>query len=538
MDKLTVEGAVFDSYDEDYMETCLNGTRVDLLDTVDQWANNPNGKCIFWLQGGAGTGKSTISRTVAHKFADSEHHGPRLGASFFFKRGEGDRGSASRFFSTIIGQLVVKLPDLAGLVAEGIRADPFISTKALGEKFDKLIYQPLQNVIITPRGYSTLIVVVDALDECDNERDMRTIIDLWSRLPHITTIKLRLFLTSRPDIPILQEFKRISTDVYQDMVLQDIVPHATIHHDITLFLEDAFSKIRKNYNNDPPPGSQLEHDWPGDKDIQVLTDMATPLFIVAATVCRFVGDIKWNPRTRLKKFLETKSVGKMSQIEQTYLPVLQQLSADVSDSRDLELLYEEFRMIVGSIIILAESLSIASLTDLLKDSQHDFSQDDIWRRLHPLHSVLRVPADFVGPVQTLHLSFREFLLSDKLQHKPFGVDGPATHRMLVTKCLELLSRPNGLQENLCGLKYPGQLRREVNRTLIDERLTPAFQYACRYWVYHVQQSKISIHDDDEVHVFLQKHFLHWLEALSLIDRIAEVIAYIGILQSLTPVRNL
>lgn len=532
-----MKGAAFDS-DNNNDAKCLKGTRVDLLDKLDQWADNPNGKCIFWLQGGAGTGKSTISRTIAHKFADSERHGARLGASFFFKRGESDRGSASRFFSTIIGQLVVKLPDLAGLVAKGIRADPFISTKALGEKFDKLIYQPLQKVTITPRGYSTLIVVVDALDECDNERDMRTIIDLWSRLPHITTIKLRLFLTSRPDIPILREFKRISTDVYQDMVLQDIVPHATIHHDITLFLKDEFSKIRENYNNDPPPGSQLEHDWPGNKDIQVLADMATPLFIVAATVCRFVGDIKWNPRTRLEKFLEMKSVGMMSQMEQTYLPVLQQLSADVSDSRDRELLYEEFRVIVGSIVVLAEPLSIASLTDLLKDSRYGFSQDNIWTRLRPLNSVLRVPADFVSPVRTLHLSFSEFLLSDKLQDEPFGVKGPDTHGMLLTKCLTLLSRPDGLRENLCDLQYPGQPRQELNSGMINKRISPAFQYACRYWVYHFQHSRASIRDDDKVHVFLQKHFLHWLEALSLMNRIAEVIGHIGILQSLVSVRNL
>jgi len=46
-----------------------------------------------------------------------------------------------------------------------------------------------------------------------------------------------------------------------------------------------------------------------------------------------------------------------------------------------------------------------------------------------------------------------------------------------------------------------------------------------------------IHDDDEVHVFLQKHFLHWLEALSLMNRIAEVIGYIRVLQSLASVSD-
>jgi hypothetical protein len=46
----------------------------------------------------AGTDKSTISRTIAQKFDDKGD----LGASFFFKRGEGDRGDAGMFIKTII----------------------------------------------------------------------------------------------------------------------------------------------------------------------------------------------------------------------------------------------------------------------------------------------------------------------------------------------------------------------------------------------------------------------------------------------------
>ena len=61
----------------------------------------------------AGTGKSTILRTVTQSFADER----LLAASFFFKRGEGDRGNASRFFTTIARQLIVKIP--VGTVSVG-----------------------------------------------------------------------------------------------------------------------------------------------------------------------------------------------------------------------------------------------------------------------------------------------------------------------------------------------------------------------------------------------------------------------------------
>ena len=83
--------------------------RVELLGQIDTWASDLGSERIFWLNDMAGTGKSTISRTVAQKFADKGD----LGASFFFKWGEGDHGHAEFFITTIAAQLVRKLPTLA-----------------------------------------------------------------------------------------------------------------------------------------------------------------------------------------------------------------------------------------------------------------------------------------------------------------------------------------------------------------------------------------------------------------------------------------
>ena len=258
-----------------------------------------------------------------------------------------------------------------------------------------------------------------------------------------------------------------------------------------------------------------------------------PLFIVAATVSRYVS--KWNPPKRLEKILGFQKKSKLGQIgrmEQTYLPVLTQRPATPLDSDEEEEFYQNFRKIVGSIITLAEPLSRLSLITLL-----DVNREIITFQLRPLHSVLRVPTDFKTPIRTIHLSFSEFLLSDKVQNQPFGVNGPTTHHMLLTRCLKLLSGPNGLRENLCDLAYPGQPRQEVHPTVINKRLLTAYQYACRYWVHHVQYSMVPIQDDDQVHVFFQKHFLHWLEALSLMNRIAEAIGHVGVLQSLVSVSH-
>src|SRR5436305_6002595 len=101
LDKLPyANGAIFNSYGQVHT-TCHPATRVDLLHQIKDWARQPDSKSIFWLNGVAGAGKSTISWTFAKWLTEQEPFGEvDLGASFFFKRGEGDRGSASRFFST------------------------------------------------------------------------------------------------------------------------------------------------------------------------------------------------------------------------------------------------------------------------------------------------------------------------------------------------------------------------------------------------------------------------------------------------------
>lgn len=66
--------------------------------------------------------------------------------------------------------------------------------------------------------------------------------------------------------------------------------------------------------------------------------------------------------------------------------------------------------------------------------------------------------------------------------------------MLLSKCLQLLSKPGGLQENLCEFEYPGKPRREIDQATINDRLSSAFQYACGYWIQHVAYGKVEIHD--------------------------------------------
>jgi hypothetical protein len=121
IDLPSVEAAAFDSHRDELDARCHPGTREDLLRESGNGPRTRRGKCMFWLNGMAGTGKSTISRTVAQSFAEDG----QLGASFFFKRGEGERGNASKFFTTIIRHLVRRVPTLVPYVKSAINAEPW-----------------------------------------------------------------------------------------------------------------------------------------------------------------------------------------------------------------------------------------------------------------------------------------------------------------------------------------------------------------------------------------------------------------------------
>lgn len=497
-----MSGAAFDCHAEEHNARCHPDTRTELLRQIREWANDSQAESIFWLNGMAGTGKSTISRTVATSFARDG----LLGASFFFKRGEGDRGKAGLVFPTIARQLVCRIPALVSSVRQAIDADPDVAKKALRDQFEKLILQPLGRI----HRNTAIIIVIDALDECDGEKDVKTIISLLAQANMVRSVRLRVFITSRPELPIRLGFKDVQGK-YQGIALHQI-PEQVVERDISTFLACELARIKDEYNGQVPLG------WPGEDSIRILAQMAVPLFIFAATVCRFVDDKgRSNPAKRLKKVLEYRTATRNSTLDKldaTYLPVLDQLTSGRTDQDKAEVL-AEFRNVVGPIVLLAQPLSVRSLARLL-----EIEPEDVCALLNSLHSVLDIPSMDGAPVRLFHLSFRDFLVDPAKRTKnEFWIDEVKYHMTLAERCIRVMGQH--LKRDICSLKEPGKLRLEVNQQTVNAHLLPEVQYACQYWVHHLKESKQSIEDSGPVHTFLTSHLLHWLEALSLLGRLSD-----------------
>ena len=499
-------GAEYGTYMDQHEEECLPGTRTELLLDIKRWVSSPDGKCIFWLNGLAGTGKSTISRTVAKAFQKQG----LLGASFFFKRGEGDRGNTARFFPTIIQQLLIKIPELRASILQVIRDNPGISAKPLKEQFDSLIHKPLYSLTQSKLQNSRLVIVVDALDECEHDNDIQVILQLLPRVQEIKSLCLRFFITSRPELPIRLGFKTVG---HHDLILHE-VPKPIIERDISLFLENKLVAMRHKRS--------LPSDWPGYVNIQTLITMSVPLFIFAATICRLFEDHNLDPEQCLTEILKYQN--QESKLDGTYLPVLDRLVSKYSGTRQMQLV-QEVQEVVGTIILLESPLSVTSLSKLL-----GISMISINARLNALHSVLNIPSNDTLPVRLFHLSFRDFLLDSSTRDKTvFWVDGKKLNQMLLVRCLSVMHK--NLRKNMCNLTSYGTERSDIDPKSINYYLPPELQYSCRYWTHHLAHSEDPMGQVDNILVLLKEHFLHWVEVMSMLGKISEVLGDIGALQS-------
>ena len=472
-------------------------------------------KHIYWLKGWAGTGKTTIALTVAREYSKKK----LLGASFFFSRGGGDLASTRRFAATIAVQLAEASPQLRRYIADAAAATLRIRGLGLYDQWERLILQPLAR--LSQEAFpNPLAIVVDALDECDNNDDVSLLIRCLAAAVAVEHVNLRIFVTSRPDQLINISFGDISTDSHQDFILHDI-EQSIVDQDLAVYYKHQLGRIA------PPlhPASL------SDDAIQTLVQKSCGLFIYAATVCRFVRAGGPLAGKRLAHLVSTDRLPARAgtALDQMYMAVLESsLTADL-DPEEMAEIQELFRQVMGTIVVLFDALSPASLAMLL-----DQSKETIASPLGRLHSLVDVPDEEGRLIRLLHPSFREFLLdSQRCSNTTFCIDVKEAHRHLFECCLRVIS--SCLRRDMCDLRRPGTRVGDVLRPDVNKSIPFAVQYACRYWVYHLERSDVDAQEHCGVAEFFKARFLFWLEALALIGRLADGIAMLQLLETRLPV---
>ncbi|CAN9360228.1 unnamed protein product [Alternaria alternata] len=515
----TAKDAPFNAYQRQHDPTCLPDTRVDLLREIHDWADGDDSPSIFWLSGLAGTGKSTIAQTVAAHY----HAKSRLAASFFFSRAGGDVSHAGKFITSIAVQLASSIPASKRKICDAIQKHSDIASQSLDEQWRELVLGPLSR-LENKEAQSRYVLVVDALDECDDQNNVQIILQRLAEVQSLQGVQLRVLLTSRPEVPIEYGFTQVRREEHHDFVLHDIAP-AVIEHDIAVFLRHQLGLVQQK--------CRLGAGWPEESAIARLVQNSGGLFIWAATACRFIAEDSQLAETRLALLLHQGGSGTLPlpperKLDEIYTTVLTSSMRGEYTEAESQTLHKQFRQVVGPVVTMQDPLSVASLAELLRKDVATLR-----RTLANLQSVLDVPDADSSAIRLLHPSFRDFLLSPSRCSNPqFCIGERTVHGEMYKHCLEAMSKH--LRRDMCSLQDPGARTADLSRPKVDKHIPAYVQYACRFWVYHCQRSDVDTDSSSGIKVFLRKHFLHWLESLALLGRVSNAVDMVYTLDSMFP----
>ena len=288
MDHLLLKGmtrADGAGYQSGNRQGCLRGTRADIFLQLEQWLKDEQGQRVFWLNGLAGTGKSTITQTFAEIcFADGN-----LGASFFCSRDFEDRNTLQTIFPTLALQLAYQYPQFRKELLRLLRTNLDVGRESLFSQMERLILGPLKTTQIQT------LIIIDALDECKDENPESAILFVLSKqVDQIPNVKF--FITGRPEAQICSGFRLPALQPVTRVFKLHEVECSVVDNDIKLFLRTQLPNLLRNRSD-----CDFMQDWPSFSELDILCEKAAGFFIYASTVIKFVTSKNHIPTEQLKQ---------------------------------------------------------------------------------------------------------------------------------------------------------------------------------------------------------------------------------------------
>ena len=473
--------------------SCTANTGEEILADLIACAADTGDTSIYWLDGRAGTGKTTIAFTFSQILDNLQI----LGASFFCSRIEADLSNAELIFPTLAYGLARHSSAAANALLNALDKDHNVQHKSIRDQFLNLIVTPTKasSNVSTPRP---LIIVIDALDECANQDvvcDVLTIIRQYSPI-----LPLKLFITSRPEPQIRDVFhqegnsKCIIREIDDDVVSTDVEKYA----------REELAIIAKGRTDGTPISN-----WPPEDRLNTLVNLSDT-FIYAATACKYVG----GGGSVVERFEEVTDIlpnssnSGTSALDDLYGRILSAAFRASARGKD------EIQKVLRAVISVYTPLSINGLSKLLKIKAENISE-----ALSSLHSVIYIPEDMDIPILTIHDSFTDFITTEERSGEHF-LEPSISHHMLGLCCLELLQ--SSLMENICQLEgISWSLDMDVSP--VKDQIPESLVYACVSWASHVANIKsegpgeVAREVWDALYSFFDEKLLQWFECLSLLN---------------------
>jgi hypothetical protein len=470
---------------EDEKEELFDGAYKWILEddnyaAFTNWDESSRRPCrLLWINGPPGTGKTMLLIGIIRELSDQPAVlAPTL--SYFFCQGQGKTDSplndATAALRSLIWMLVIQQQHLIS----HLQADYKHSRGAFFT--DKNAFYALSRVVQNMlKDARPVYFIVDALDEC--EQGLQGLKNLISTSLTLSD-KVRWLVSSRPDVDVLSELKNqdISRTVHLNADVLDDSVEAYIKHKLS-----ALEKRGKGYTSSIV----------ANVSDQVLK-RAENTFLWVALVFKNLENVHGE---RALNFIEDMPAG----LQELYDHMMTRIEkVQMVDPQDCKR------------VLVATSLAYRPLTLLEVAVLTDLSLGITQTAVDECRSFLTTKRETVS---LIHQSAKDYL--DKNHKSRLQLDGVTQgHADIIRRSVDRMST---LSRDIYGRRQYGI--QPKNMTPPKEDPLAPIRYSCVFWLDHLRDTiKESPGNSKELcdlgFTFLEEHFLHWLESLSLLHRLS------------------
>ena len=371
----------------------MENTRTGVQSEILRWARDESGKNVMWLNGAAGSGKSTVAQTIADLL---QGHG--LGCYAFYDRGKSSpniviRGAALQLVRSN-NAVALRMYNAVGSVD--------ILSASVKLQFELLFMKALTEAADQVEG--PIIIILDALDECGSVQDRRDLMEVLSGLTKLPK-KFRFLITSRPE-PDIEDMLGSNPGV----VSFELGPDAG---DVQAYLDYEMPKAFKK--------DELEHiqkSWPWAENMKVLGKAANGLFIWASTAVKYISE--GNFKFRLLRTLVTNASAGQISLHSLYATTLKEALTWDDETKSV------FTRVMALILFGKVRLS-NDVIDGILGLEPDEGSDYILSRIQSLVAYKRGE-----PIHLYHTSLYDYLTTPDGSADPWLIDVSSAKQM-VTK---------------------------------------------------------------------------------------------------------
>lgn len=460
--------------------------RTKEYQTITDWSDKASPK-VLWVNGPAGTGKTMLMIGIISEISDLPCNVvPRL-SYFFFQSLQKNRKSPMDALRSLMWMLLIQQPHLIWRVREKHK----VTGEGLFNSDDQFwsIAQVFKEMLADPQLLPTYLLV-DALDECQDERPgVHELLNLISESIEITnkntTAKIKWILSSRPEV-----------DVY-DKLKSRHAPGTVIELDVQASEEPVNAYVRHKL-------AKLSRDFGYSQD--VLDEMSTEIraraqntFLWVALVFKDLID---------DNVAEYDAVERVRKCPPSLYSMYDRIMVKIEKGSAND---EKFcKDVLAAACSVYRPLTFAQLHVLA----------GLPKRVRP-ELIVKKCGSFVtvtaGVVDLLHNSTKEYLQlyfsSDSSEVKIGHL-----HTNLARRSIDGMS--DILVRNIYKVE-PSSQASDIALSEKDDILAPVC-YSCEFWADHLCEDGSPSDNQllDHVFAFLQGHFLHWLESLSLLGKLS------------------